>query len=140
MKSKISLIALLVVSVLFSATVAFARSSGGARATIINRTGYSIEALYISPVTRNQWESCFSSYFIMDDGDSVVVELPRHANSHYFDIRCEYTNGREDVWYGVELQDSDFVSIMRNGRFNDVNGGGRPSHSNDDDDYYGSRY
>lgn len=142
MKQKISLIALLVVSLLFS-TVAFARSSGGARATLINRTGYDIEYLYICPAGTEEWERCRGSF---DDGDSIRVELPRHRNLNSFDIRCEYSNGREDMWYSIELYGSDRVTLLKNGRINNGSGSqdSNPFHSagrhdrddDHDDDYY----
>lgn len=138
MKYKFSLIALLVVSVLFSSTVAFARSSGGARATLINRTGYDIEDLYICPAGSEDWELC-ARRTIYDD-DSVDVELPRHRHSNYFDIRCEYTNGRTDMWYSIELESSEVVVLLRNGNFNNGNGSRNSNPFKDHDDDYDDDY
>ena len=132
MKYKISLIAVLMISLIFSA-VTFARSSSG-RCTVINKTGYDIEEIYISPVARDQWERC-GSY--LDKGDSMRIDLPRNSNSNYYDIHCEYSNGRDDTWYGVELYDSAVVTLKRNGDFFTRD----RHHDNDhDDDYYEPRF
>lgn len=132
MKYKISLIAVLMVSLLFSA-VTFARSSSSARCTIINKTGYDIEEIYISPVARDQWTRCRG---YLDNGESMKIDLPNRSNSNTYDIRCEYTNGREDTWYGVELYDSAVVSLKRNGDFFIKD----RHHDGHDDDYYEPRF
>ena len=128
MKFKISLIAALIFSVIFS-TAAFAAS-----VTLINRTGRDIEALYISPVARNQWERYYSEgeYFESDDSMRVHVESRRGVN--YWDIRCRYANGKTDTWYGVDL--SGTVILRRNGNFSNSGGSnGRRRYYYDDEDY-----
>ena len=135
MKSKFMLLAVVILGIAFS-TVAFARSSGN-EVTIVNKTGRDIEALYISPVTRNDWERYYSPYSdVFYNGDSMDIYIGNRRNVQYWDIRCEYTNGREDIWYGVDLYNSDTVILRRNGDFR------VDSHHNDDhdDDYYDRRY
>ena len=142
MKYKISLIALLVISLMIS-TVTFARSSSSARATLINRTGYDIEELYICPAGSEDWERCGRD---IENGEDVRIKLPRYSDIDNYDIRCEYENGREDMWYSIELYNSSTVVLLKNGKFNDGNGSrnSNPFKNNrnskdrngHDDDYY----
>ena len=136
MKLKISLIVALIFSVLFS-TAAFARDN---EVEIVNRTGKDIKALYISPVTRNQWKKCAGTIRNGDDADIYVGS----SSTKYFDIRCTYRNGDDDVWYGVDLYNNSKITLKRNGQFTT---GSSHSHrrygdddDDDDDDYYARRY
>ena len=128
MKLKISLIAALIFSVLFS-TAAFAR---GNEVEIINRTGMDIRALYISPVARDQWTRCAGS---ISRGDSEDIYV-NSGSTKYFDIRCTYRNGDEDIWYGVDLYNSSTVTLGREGHFrtNDSGSSHHRRHRGYDDD------
>ncbi|MBR5913289.1 MAG: hypothetical protein IKZ58_02840 [Selenomonadaceae bacterium] len=139
MRYKISLIAFLVASLLFSA-VTFARSSVS-RCKLINKTGYDIETLYICPAGSEDWELCSTD---IDNGHSITVDFSR---SSHFDIRCEYENGRTDMWYSLNLYDYDKIILLRNGKYDNGSGshGSNPfkdyergggSHRDHDDDYY----
>ena len=134
MKFKISLIAALILSVAFS-TVTFAAS-----ATIINRTGRDIEALYISPVASNQWERYYSDTEYFESDDSMRVHVESRRGVDYWDIRCRYTNGRTDTWYGVDLTGT--VILRRNGDFSNGGSSSRRRHYDDDDydDWNDKRY
>ena len=131
MKFKISLIAALIFSVVFS-TAAFAAS-----VTLVNRTGRDIEALYISPVTRNQWQRYYSDYDYFEDGDSIRIHVDSDSRSGFWDIRCMYANGRADMWYGVELYGT--VILRRDGEFSN-SGGSRRHYDDDYDDWTDKRY
>ena len=117
MKFKIALLAVLVLGITFS-TITFARSSGN-EVTIVNKTGRDIEALYISPVTRDDWEEFYLPDDVIYSGDSTRIYVEFRRGVKYWDIRCEYTNDMEDTWYGVDLYDSDIVILRRNGNFED---------------------
>lgn len=130
MKFKLSLIAALILSVAFS-TVTFAAS-----ATIINRTGRDIEALYISPITRNHWERYYSDYDYFEDGDSIRIHVDSDSRTRFWDIRCMYSNGRADMWYGVELYGT--VILRRDGEFSNSGSGRR--YDDDYDDWNDKRY
>ena len=114
MKFKVSIIAALVLSLIFS-TAALARSSGN-YVEILNKTGRDIEELYISPMTRDDWEE----YFLSDElesGDSTRIRVDYVRGVKYFDIRCKYTNGKSETWYGVDLYNSDVVILRRGGEY-----------------------
>ena len=143
MKLKISLIAALIVSFLFT-TAAFARSS---EIEIVNKTGNDIRALYISPVASNRWQRYAGSIRNNDDED---IRIDVSSSNDIFDIRCTYRNGDEDVWYGVDLYNCSKVTLRSDGQFSTS---GRGSHNSgsrhnrghyddddDDDDYYARRY
>lgn len=140
MKLKISLIAALIVSFLFT-TAAFARSSS---IEIVNKTGSDIRALYISPVASNSWQRYAGSIRNNDDED---ININVSSDNDIFDIRCTYRNGDEDVWYGVDLYNCNKVILRSDGQFSTSGRGSHNSNSrhrgyddDDDDDYYARRY
>ena len=128
MKFKISLIAALILSLAIS-TVAFAARS----ATLINRTGRDIEAIYVSPVAEDEWERYYGDDDF-EDGDSIRIYVS--SSERFWDIRCRYTNGRTETWYGVEL--SGTVTLRRGGEFS--TGGSGRHHHDDYDDWTDKRY
>ena len=128
MKFKISLIAALIFSVVFS-TAAFAARS----ATLINRTGRDIEAIYVSPVAEDEWERYYGDDDF-EDGDSIRIYVS--SSERFWDIRCRYTNGRTETWYGVEL--SGTVTLRRDGEFSTGSSGRR--YHDDYDDWNDKRY
>lgn len=118
MKLKISIIAVFVLSLIFS-TVTFARSYGGMDFTLRNRTGYDIAAVYISPSTRNHWERYYSPYGnIIYDGESTDLYIEIRRDVRYFDIRCTYTNGRSEVFYGEDIYSGHVTLGNRHRRHN----------------------
>ena len=118
MKFKISIIVVFFLSLLFS-TVTFARSYNVMDFTLVNRTGLNIKALYISPMSRNQWERYYSPYGnIIYDGDSIDLYIDVRRDVRYFDIRCTYTNGKTSVWYGVDIYRSGRVVLRSHHRGN----------------------
>ena len=128
MKFKISLIAALILSLAIS-TVAFAARS----ATLINRTGRDIEAIYVSPVAEDEWERYYGDDDF-EDGDSIRIYVS--SSERFWDIRCRYTNGRTETWYGVELSGS--VTLRRDGQFSTGSSGRR--YYDDYDDWNDKRY
>ena len=128
MKFKISLIAALILSLAIS-TVAFAARS----ATLINRTGRDIEAIYVSPVAEDEWERYYGDDDF-EDGDSIRIYVS--SSERFWDIRCRYTNGRTETWYGVEL--SGTVTLRRDGQFSTGSSGRR--YYDDYDDWNDKRY
>lgn len=132
MNFKFSLIAALIFSVAISA-VALAANS----VTLVNKTGRDIEAIYISPVAEDEWERYYGGNDDFENGDSMRISVS--SGSKFCDIRCKYTNGQKDTWYGVDMT-SKKVILKRNGNFEISGSSSRHDDDDDDDDYYEKRY
>lgn len=116
MKFKISLAVLLVMGVLFS-TVTFARSHFDSF-LVVNRTGRDIKAIYISPTAADDWERYYAPFGeIIEDGDSADIDFDGDRSNPFWDIRCVFTNGRSDIFYGVEIYDGARITLRRDGDF-----------------------
>ena len=116
MKFKISLAVLLVMGVLLS-TVTFARSHFDTF-VLVNRTGRDIKAIHISPTAADEWERYYAPYGeIIYDGESAEIDFDGDSRNRFWDLRCTFTNGRTEIYDGVEIYDGARITVRRNGDF-----------------------
>ena len=86
--------------------------------TLVNNTNYNIRKVLVSPVAKNDWQSCNFTYSgIIYVGEAADVEFEAWTNSQYWDVRCIFTNGREEIYYGIALNSASVVSIYDRGDF-----------------------
>ena len=86
--------------------------------TLVNNTNYNIRRVFVSPVAKNDWKSCNFTYSgIIYAGEAADVEFEAWTNAQYWDMRCVFTNGREEVYYGIALNSASVVNIYNRGDF-----------------------
>ena len=86
--------------------------------TLVNETNRNIRKVYVSPVAKNDWQSCNFTYSgIIYVGEAADVEFEAWTNAQYWDMRCVFTNGKEEIYYGLALNSASFVTIYERGDF-----------------------
>ena len=86
--------------------------------TLVNDTNYNIRKIYVSPVAKNDWQECSNSYAgTIYKGEAADVEFEAWVNAQYWDMRCVFTNGREEIYYGLNLNSASVVTIYNDGDF-----------------------
>ena len=88
--------------------------------TIVNRTGYEINDIWVSRASGNDWgRELMGRGNILSDGESFDVSFPNGTRACRFDLRVRYTDNETAVW-----NDMDICSISRVSLFYDRKAGG----------------
>lgn len=82
------------------ATAAFA---GDQDFTLLNKTGYEIEKVYVSAVNAKTWEEDILGKDTLEDGDSVNISFKRSESACRWDMMVVYTDGDKATWTNLNL-------------------------------------
>ncbi len=76
---------------------------------ITNRTGYTIEYMYVSPGKAKSWqEDVLGDYDVLSDGGTVKVTLKGYS-SPIFDIRLVDDEGDTYTFFDFDVEEYDLV-------------------------------
>ncbi len=101
------------------AAAAFLAAPVGAHAagqdlTLVNRTGYQIDRVYVSPSTTREWGGDAIPASRLDDGGRVSISLPSCPRACQWDLRVEYHDGQKATWSGLDLRAVTRMSLFWN--------------------------
>lgn len=71
--------------------------------TIVNETGVSIDELYISAVSTNNWEEDVLGVDVLADSESTDITFDVSEEECKWDIMIKDEEGKEYFWRGVNL-------------------------------------
>ncbi|HEX8137787.1 MAG TPA: hypothetical protein VF544_09380 [Pyrinomonadaceae bacterium] len=71
--------------------------------TLENQTGVSINELYVSPHTSNDWEEDILGVDTLADGDSVDIHFDRSEKSALWDLKVVDKSGNSITWENLNL-------------------------------------
>lgn len=99
-------------TVLAAPQVAFA---GDQDFTLVNRTGYEIDQVYVSPAKAGDWEEDVLGRDTLADGDRVEITFDRGTDVCRFDLKVVYTiDSTSAEWANVNLCEISSISIFYN--------------------------
>lgn len=86
-------------------------ASGAARAAeakqdfvLVNKTGYGISQVYVSPSKSNDWEEDVLGRDTLDDGEAWEIRFNRAAKTCKWDVKVVYEDDdSEAIWPAVDL-------------------------------------
>jgi hypothetical protein len=88
--------------------------------TLVNRTGYELKALFVSPSKADDWQDDILGQDILEDGKAVNVHFNPKAQTCKWDLKVVYTDDDSSaVWQNVNLCEVDKITIHYD-RKNDV--------------------
>jgi hypothetical protein len=109
----LSTIAAAILSVCLS-TAAFAQ--GRQDFTLVNRTGYQIDEVHVSPSHDNNWGPDIMGADVLEDGDSVRVTFPQPSRQCEWDMKVVYNDGDVSEWHELNLCSISRVTLYWNRR------------------------
>lgn len=87
---------------------------------LVNKTGYELKALYVSPSKSDDWEDDILGQDTLDDGQSVNVHFSPKAHTCKWDLKVVYADDNSSaVWGNVDLCTIEKITIHYD-RKNDV--------------------
>jgi hypothetical protein len=108
-------------ALLFAAFAAFSLvAAGDANAQaqqdfqLVNRTGYTIDEVYVSPSEQNSWGDDLMGDDSLEEGQTLNVRFPGGSNICSFDIKVVYDDQETAEFRGVNLCQVSRVTIFYN--------------------------
>lgn len=84
---------------------------------LVNRTGYELSHIYVSPARSNDWEEDVLGDDTLEDGQSLRIRFGRSARSCSWDLKVVYADDNSNaVWKGIDLCTVARVTIRYNRR------------------------
>ena len=80
-----------------------AAAQSGLDFTLVNRTGYPIDQLYVGPTTSRSWGNDILGQDTLPDTQSVNVRFNRNASACQWDLKVVYSDGDESEFRNVNL-------------------------------------
>jgi hypothetical protein len=79
--------------------------------TVVNKTGFSIESLHVSPHSSDEWGDDIWGKDTLDDGSEVEIVFHRKEKAAKWDLRVSDADGKSFVWEGLNLLEISEVSL-----------------------------
>ncbi|GHD41447.1 hypothetical protein GCM10017083_05910 [Thalassobaculum fulvum] len=81
--------------------------------TLVNKTGYALSEVYVSPTKSDDWEEDILGRDVMENGDSVHISFRRAAKSCLWDLKVVYQDDdSESYWEEIDLCSVSRITIM----------------------------
>lgn len=81
---------------------------------LVNRTGYDIYALNVSPSNTEQWEEDILGSKILANGEVLAVRFPA-IKTQYWDIQVKFKDGSGLYWLHIDLLNTKIIMLNPNG-------------------------
>lgn len=71
--------------------------------TLVNRTGYTVEHVYVSAASANSWEEDVLGEDTLPTGDLVNIGFEKGQRGCQYDLKVVYDDGDTSEWRGINL-------------------------------------
>ena len=102
---------------LTAAMLIFAASAAMAGAQdfiLVNRTGYDIYAVNVSPSETEKWEEDILGSKILANGEALEVRFPKRKEQ-YWDIQVKFKDGSGLYWMRLDLMNTKIIALNGDG-------------------------
>ena len=83
--------------------------------TLVNRTGYEIKHVYVSPSKSDDWEEDVLGKDTLDDGEAWGIRFHRATRTCSWDLKVVYTEDESSaVWHDIDLCEVEKITIRYN--------------------------
>ncbi|TXN23849.1 hypothetical protein [Methylobacterium thuringiense] len=106
-----SVLRLTALAVIFAPSLAMAQAQQDF--TLVNRTGYQIDEVYVGPVSSSEWGKDVMGKEAIDDGESADISFQGGGGCKW-DIRVVYNDGDAAEFHNVNLCNISKVSLFWN--------------------------
>lgn len=81
--------------------VAFAQSDNDF--TLVNKTGYTLESVFVSPNDTKEWGEDIMGKDVVKDDEEVKITFSPKAEATIYDLKVIYDDKTEVIWQDLEL-------------------------------------
>jgi hypothetical protein len=80
--------------------------------TLVNKTGYTIEGLYISPTASEEWGEDVLGQDTLENGQKCKISFHHAETAQFWDLKVTWSDESEpDVWHKVDLTKFHTITI-----------------------------
>ncbi len=98
------------------ATLATSAFASDADFKMVNRTGYQIDSVYVSPASAAAWGKDIMGKDALEDGAAVNITFPHGGSACKFDIKVDYKDGDTAEWPNVDLCQYETITLFWDGK------------------------
>ncbi len=85
--------------------------------TLVNRTGYTLSEVYVSPSKADTWEEDILGQDTLDDGESQHITFHRSNRTCIWDLKVVYVDDNSSaIWEDINLCKIEKITIRYNRR------------------------
>jgi hypothetical protein len=87
--------------------------------TLINKTGYDIENIYVAPTEQKTWGDDIMGRDVLEDGESVEITFDPGENTENWDIYVTWVGYEADedrFWTGLDLSVISEITLFYDGK------------------------
>ena len=84
--------------------------------TLVNKTGYQIDDVYVSPTKADEWGKDIMGKDALADGEKVDITFPHGGEKCKFDIKVKYNDGDSAEWGDVDLCEYNAITLHWDGK------------------------
>ena len=96
-----------------STTAARAGSSGGGLSfNLVNFTGSTLRAVYVSPSESEGWEENVLDVDELNDGDTLGIRFSPEESAALWDVRVESADEHSAEWKGLDLRGVSRITLL----------------------------
>ena len=82
--------------------------------TLVNRTGFVIDQLFVSPHSSNNWGSDVLGQDVLPAGNQTDITFPNGTRPCAWDLKVVYSDGGSATWMNVNLCSISKVTLFYN--------------------------
>lgn len=92
-----------------------ANAAGKQDFILVNKTGYDISHVYVSPVKSDDWEEDVLGKDVLEDGDSWKIKFNRSTSTCKWDLKVVYADDDSTAfWKNIDLCSVSKITIRYN--------------------------
>ncbi len=91
-------------------------SAGDQDFVLVNKTGYGIDEVYLSPVKAKTWGDDVMGKDTLADGEKVPIEFHHDATACNWDMKIVFEDKEEAVWEGFNLCKISEITLKYEGK------------------------
>jgi hypothetical protein len=92
-----------------------AHAAGKQDFILVNKTGYDISHVYVSPVKSDDWEEDVLGKDVLEDGDAWTIKFNRSTSTCKWDLKVVYADDDSTaVWKNIDLCSVSKITIRYN--------------------------
>ena len=83
---------------------------------LVNKTGYDIDEVYVSPAKAKHWGDDVMGKDTLDNGHKVTIEFAHKEKECVWDMKIIFTDKEEAVWEGFDLCKVEEITLRYEGK------------------------
>lgn len=108
------ILSLFLVGLIIAACFPMMAAAGSQDFTLVNKTGFDIYEIYVSPYQTDKWEDEIMEQEVLADGESLDITFDGYSET-YWDILVKDQDGNSYYWRKIDLKKISKITLNYDG-------------------------